>query len=310
MQAVKKARKEASAATAMTEGKALKRDTSSAPEAAVSTKGRKKGNANIAPDASAAPADTSIEKAEDKPQRKKNSRAHTEVKPSAQANVAMQDASAAQADTPLGEATDKPLKLKKSKLTAEVKPLTEPQTDVPLHETQTSAVVSVPNAAQQRTKASTKRKASKKALAAQTETSVAVPSDRGTAPNSQNPPKQTAQQIKNTQDHGLAETAEDMDTKDDGEDDISADADADLADTAARAAGGGAAAKPKLTEEQREERLQRTVFVGNLPAAVKAKRLKQAFSQCVDPPLSLHQSHGLSFMDPLSVRTCGLLSPV
>lgn len=297
MQAVKKARKEASAATAMTEGKALKRETSSAPEAAVAGKGRTK-NASLAPDASAAPADNSIEEAEDGPKIKKKSRARAEIKPSPETDVVMQDASAAQADTPLGKATDKPVRMKKAKLTAEVKPLTEPQTDVPLHETQTSAVVPVPNAAQQQTKASTKRKASKKALVAQTKTSVAPPSDSAMAPTGQNPRKQTAQQTKHTQDHGLAESAEDLNMKDDGEDGISADADADMAETAARTAGEGAAAKPKLTGEQREERLQRTVFVGNLPAAVKAKRLKQAFSQCVDPPLSLHKYHGLSYMDP------------
>ena len=70
------------------------------------------------------------------------------------------------------------------------------------------------------------------------------------------------------------------------EGDMSADEAADVADQAAQTAGGAAAAKPKLTEEQRQERLQRTVFVGNLPAAVKAKRLKQAFSQCAPPPHS------------------------
>lgn len=49
---------------------------------------------------------------------------------------------------------------------------------------------------------------------------------------------------------------------------------------AADGEGSAGAKRPKLTEEQRQERLQRTVFVGNLPAAVKAKRLKQAFARC------------------------------
>ena len=50
--------------------------------------------------------------------------------------------------------------------------------------------------------------------------------------------------------------------------------------SAADGEGSAGAKRPKLTEEQRQERLQRTVFVGNLPAAVKAKRLKQAFARC------------------------------
>ena len=68
---------------------------------------------------------------------------------------------------------------------------------------------------------------------------------------------------------------------DDG--DLSADTEAGAAHNTGGAADGKASAgaeRPKLTEEQRQERLQRTMFVGNLPAAVKAKRLKQAFARC------------------------------
>ena len=69
-----------------------------------------------------------------------------------------------------------------------------------------------------------------------------------------------------------------------------ADPSADVEDGTGHESGGAAdgvasarAERPKLTEEQRQERLQRTAFVGNLPAAVKAKRLKQAFARCASP---------------------------
>ena len=38
-------------------------------------------------------------------------------------------------------------------------------------------------------------------------------------------------------------------------------------------------AKRRRTEEEKVERLRRTIFVGNLPVKVKAKLIKQAFSQ-------------------------------
>ena len=68
-----------------------------------------------------------------------------------------------------------------------------------------------------------------------------------------------------------------------GDDDPSADMEGGTGYKTGGAADGKASAgaeRPRLTEEQRQERLQRTVFVGNLPAAVKAKRLKQAFARC------------------------------
>ena len=67
------------------------------------------------------------------------------------------------------------------------------------------------------------------------------------------------------------------------DDDLSADIEDSAAQTnggAADSRAGAGAERPKLTEEQRQERLQRTMFVGNLPAAVKAKRLKQTFARC------------------------------
>lgn len=70
----------------------------------------------------------------------------------------------------------------------------------------------------------------------------------------------------------------------DGEADVGDDMEADVADWAASTAAG-VDARPKLTDEQRLERLQRTVFVGNLPTAVKAKRLKQAFTRCASRSL-------------------------
>jgi hypothetical protein len=60
-------------------------------------------------------------------------------------------------------------------------------------------------------------------------------------------------------------------------------------------AGGTAVTRPRLTEEQRAERQQRTVFIGNLPAAVKTKRIKQAFSRCAHAPIfPLHASASLA----------------
>lgn len=38
-------------------------------------------------------------------------------------------------------------------------------------------------------------------------------------------------------------------------------------------------AKRQRTEAEKAERLRRTIFVGNLPVKVKAKLIKQAFSQ-------------------------------
>lgn len=39
-------------------------------------------------------------------------------------------------------------------------------------------------------------------------------------------------------------------------------------------------ARMKRTAEEEAERLQRTLFLGNLPVTVKAKLIKQTFSQC------------------------------
>ena len=81
-----------------------------------------------------------------------------------------------------------------------------------------------------------------------------------------------------------ADSDEDADAEDDKLDnDFSADEEGDMAADPPGAAGG-ASTRPRLTEEQRAERLQRTVFIGNLPAAVKAKRIKQAFSRCAQSP--------------------------
>ena len=111
----------------------------------------------------------------------------------------------------------------------------------------------------------------------------AVPANSSKASDSQPARKRTAQRSQSTgngADTGIAGALD----EDDGSEETSADEMAGAEEPAARTAGGAAGAKPKLTEEQRQERLQRTVFVGNLPAAVKAKRLKQAFSQCASPP--------------------------
>ena len=93
---------------------------------------------------------------------------------------------------------------------------------------------------------------------------------------------------------------------DDG--DLSADTEAGAAHKTGNAADGkvsAAAERPKLTEEQRQERLQRTVFVGNLPAAMKAKRLKQAFARCAS--LSPTCAAALRSLPPCALirETCG-----
>lgn len=47
----------------------------------------------------------------------------------------------------------------------------------------------------------------------------------------------------------------------------------------AKEGGESAPAKQRRTEEEKAERLRRTVFVGNLPVKVKVKLIKQTFSQ-------------------------------
>ena len=39
----------------------------------------------------------------------------------------------------------------------------------------------------------------------------------------------------------------------------------------------------KLTREEEEEQLQRTIFVGNLPATLKGKAVKRLFLECATP---------------------------
>lgn len=87
--------------------------------------------------------------------------------------------------------------------------------------------------------------------------------------------------------HMAAGSDEDADAEGDKvDDDLSADEEGSMAEDPPGAAGG-AATRARLTEEQRAERLQRTVFIGNLPAAVKAKHIKQAFSRCAHAPLCM-----------------------
>ena len=107
-----------------------------------------------------------------------------------------------------------------------------------------------------------------------------VPIGTSEAPDSQPARKQTGQPSNGTRNGSDVGMAGASDGNGAVEGDITADEAADVAEQAAHPAGAAAGTRPRLTEEQRQERLQRTVFVGNLPAAVKAKRLKQAFSQC------------------------------
>lgn len=119
--------------------------------------------------------------------------------------------------------------------------------------------------------------------AAERGSAIPVPASTSKASDSQPARKRTAQRSQSTgngADTGIAGAL----YGDVGSEETSADEMAGAEEPAAHTAGGAAGAKSKLTEEQRQERLQRTVFVGNLPAAVKAKRLKQAFSQCASPP--------------------------
>ena len=146
------------------------------------------------------------------------------------------------------------------------------------HAEQSAAAEPVPSAPKHKAPHTAQKKASKRTHMAEGVTSV--PAGKSEATDSQPARMQTAQQSKNTgngTDVGMAE-AVDGEVSVEGE--ISADEAAVVAEQAAHPAGAATGAKPKLTEEQRQERLQRTVFVGNLPATVKAKRLKQAFSQC------------------------------
>ena len=59
---------------------------------------------------------------------------------------------------------------------------------------------------------------------------------------------------------------------------------------------------PRRTPQEEAERLQRTVFVGNLPAAIKAKRVKQTFALC--EPLWLHAP--LRAFCPQAQGVCGV----
>ena len=135
--------------------------------------------------------------------------------------------------------------------------------------------------AQKRTAPHTaEKKAREKIHVAEADRDVPVPADSLRASDSQpagSRPAQRRQSAGTDADTGIAGA---LGEHSGNEGETSADEMADAEEPAARTAGGTAGAKPKLTEEQRQERLQRTVFVGNLPATVKAKRLKQAFSQC------------------------------
>ena len=182
---------------------------------------------------------------------------------------------AAPAEPSAGTAEAKPAKKKKTKA------------ETPGQHAQQNAAAK-PQPAAQKPKAPLKAegKASKKTHVAIGDSSEIGPSGTPQRSNSRPAGKQTAQKSNSTR-NGIADaTAGAVDSEGDMEDDMSADEAADVADQAAQTAGGAASAKPKLTEEQRQERLQHTVFVGNLPAAVKAKRLKQDFSQYAPPPHS------------------------
>ena len=105
--------------------------------------------------------------------------------------------------------------------------------------------------------------------------------------------------------HMAADLDEDADAEGDQmDDDLSADEEGSMAEDPPGAAGG-AATRPRLTEEQRAERLQRTVFIGNLPAAVKAKHIKQAFSRCALAPISpLHACAFASLSESFEPSPC------
>ncbi len=156
------------------------------------------------------------------------------------------------------------------------------------HAQQAAAAEPQPAAQKRKAPLKAESKASKKAHAGTGEDDAKVPSLTSQCSDSQPAGKQTAQASKSTENGVANGTAGAVDDEGDMEGDMSADEAADVAEEAQQTAGGAAGAKPKLTEEQRQERLQRTVFVGNLPAAVKAKRLKQAFSQCAPDTSQVH----------------------
>ena len=66
-------------------------------------------------------------------------------------------------------------------------------------------------------------------------------------------------------------------------------------------------ARRKRTPEEEAERLQRTLFLGNLPATVKAKLVKQTFSQCapsLHPCGTIHHSQACQSFQCLLFRHC------
>ena len=179
---------------------------------------------------------------------------------------------AAPAGDPAGTDVAQPAKRRKAKAAAAYR---QPDGIVGQH-SQQAAAAEPPSSAAQKRKAPlvAEEKASKKAHTTTGNKAVSVPADGSTGLDSQPAHMHTAQQSGSVE-HGMAGA---LNGKGSGDGNSSAD-EADVAAQAARTATGADAARPKLTEEQRQERLQRTVFVGNLPAAVKAKRLKQAFSR-------------------------------
>lgn len=165
---------------------------------------------------------------------------------------------AAIAGDPAGTDQAQPAKRRKVKPAAVVR-----QPDTNVGQLQAAAADPLSSAAQRQKAPSTaEKKVSKRFHTTKDKAAVSVSAGSSEGLDSQPAHMHTAPQSGSVE-HGMAEA---LKGEGSGDGDNSAD-EADTSAQAARTATGADAARPKLTEEQRQERLQRTVFVGNLPAS-------------------------------------------